>query len=374
MNTDSHIAIARCARSATIYLASATDNLTCGDGQPSEDTAEKGWLMARPEREIHPSNGPVARFALELRQLRTQAGEPTYLKMARLTGRSRTALAEAAGGDHLATWETVHAYVKACGGDLGAWRRRWQEVRDELDQPTAVEEGDQGRPGADPPNVGRDADIDPRSATPSDSPQPAAPMPLAPQAAPEESASEGTHHRPGELADAQPASRERRMGQRLRTLPRSTTAVAGVLGVSVIATGWVLAQRQAVDARPRPAAVITVQNKYAAGKDVLTEDSTPAYLSTKTVTGCRKRGCVVAGTDNLWSGVLLTATCQARGEVFTNADLNSEGISSNPGAATSTLWYFVEMPDGEQGYLPEVYVVVEQRGGMGLPACTASAG
>src|SRR5512146_3181285 len=89
--------------------------------------------MGRPERALDPADGPVAAFAAALRELRTQAGNPPYLKMARATKRSRTALSEAAGGDHLATWETVHAYVTACGGDVTTWRRRWQQVRDQLD-------------------------------------------------------------------------------------------------------------------------------------------------------------------------------------------------------------------------------------------------
>nr|WP_157227310.1 hypothetical protein [Nocardia asiatica] len=52
--------------------------------------------------------------------------------MARMTGRSRTALSEAAGGDHLPTWETTEAFVKACGGDVGTWRIKWERVQDEI--------------------------------------------------------------------------------------------------------------------------------------------------------------------------------------------------------------------------------------------------
>ena len=38
--------------------------------------------------------------------------------MARHTGRSRTALSEAAGGDVLPSWDTVVAYVSFCGEDV----------------------------------------------------------------------------------------------------------------------------------------------------------------------------------------------------------------------------------------------------------------
>src|SRR3954464_5305008 len=110
--------------------------------------------MARPEREVDPNSGPLGEFAVQLRKLRLEAGEPTYLRMARATGRSRTALAEAAGGDHLATWETVHAYVTACGGDVAVWRRRWQQVRDELDDCVALigDTGQKAHMAVEPPS------------------------------------------------------------------------------------------------------------------------------------------------------------------------------------------------------------------------------
>ncbi|HEY3259981.1 MAG TPA: helix-turn-helix transcriptional regulator, partial [Pseudonocardiaceae bacterium] len=90
--------------------------------------------MPRPERPLDPLAGPVQAFAAELRKLRAQAGNPKYLQMARLTGKSRTALSEAAGGDHLPTWETVEAYVTACGADPTLWRLRWEQVEDEVRQ------------------------------------------------------------------------------------------------------------------------------------------------------------------------------------------------------------------------------------------------
>ncbi|WP_157128844.1 helix-turn-helix domain-containing protein [Nocardia amamiensis] len=85
--------------------------------------------MPRPERPLDPSAGPVQAFAAELRRLRVEAGNPKYLQMARMTGRSRTALSEAAGGDHLPTWETTEAFVRACDGDVDAWRIEWERVQ-----------------------------------------------------------------------------------------------------------------------------------------------------------------------------------------------------------------------------------------------------
>jgi hypothetical protein len=102
--------------------------------------------MPRPERLLDPAAGPVQAFAADLRKLRQKAGNPKYLQMQRLTGRSRTSLAEAAGGDHLATWETVEAYVRACGGGLAEWERRWTDVRDTL----RAERGESAVPAASP--------------------------------------------------------------------------------------------------------------------------------------------------------------------------------------------------------------------------------
>ncbi|MEU8372912.1 helix-turn-helix domain-containing protein [Micromonospora sp. NPDC048894] len=107
--------------------------------------------MARPERPLPADGGPIVGFAQDLRLLREKAGSPKYLLMARRTGRSRTALAEAAGGDHLPSWDTVRAFVEACGGDPMEWLPRWEHVR-------AVAREDRVNPtsattGAPPPGV-----------------------------------------------------------------------------------------------------------------------------------------------------------------------------------------------------------------------------
>lgn len=113
-----------------------------------------GGAMGRPERPLDPAAGPIQAFASELRQLRRQAGSPKYLQMQRRTGRSRTALAEAAGGDHLPTWDTVEAYVRACGGDLARWQARWAQARDAL-RSQRGHGTPQGIAAADPPRPPR---------------------------------------------------------------------------------------------------------------------------------------------------------------------------------------------------------------------------
>ncbi len=84
--------------------------------------------MPRPERRLDPRAGPLQHFAVGLRQLRAQAGNPSYRELAAHAHYSFSVLSEAAGGNHLPTLEVTLAYVKACGGDVEEWTRRWHAV------------------------------------------------------------------------------------------------------------------------------------------------------------------------------------------------------------------------------------------------------
>jgi hypothetical protein len=125
-------------------------------------------------------------------------------------------------------------------------------------------------------------------------------------------------------------------------------------------------------ARPPGSAVIVVQNKVAIGPSSLTEDTTPAYLSTRTEPACAKNGCLVPGTQ-MWSGTVLYATCQLEGITMTNEDLASPGIQHNPGGVTSALWYRAQTRTGHTGYISEAYLTPASRGGRHLPHCTRRA-
>ncbi|MFJ8466630.1 nSTAND1 domain-containing NTPase [Streptomyces swartbergensis] len=94
----------------------------------------------RAEGELDPDAGPVQRFAAGLRALREGAGRPTYREMARRAGYGVTTLSQAAAGKQLPTRAVTLAYVKACGGDLAEWERRWREASDELAAETAAED------------------------------------------------------------------------------------------------------------------------------------------------------------------------------------------------------------------------------------------
>jgi hypothetical protein len=114
--------------------------------------------------------------------------------------------------------------------------------------------------------------------------------------------------------------------------------------------------------------ILVVQNKIAAGPAELIEDATPAYLSTKKIPYGARHGCKVPGSE-MWSGEVLRATHQSKGARMTNYNLDSLVVQRNPHRWAPEISYLAERSDGKVGYLSEVYVAEEYRGGMGLPYC-----
>ncbi|MFD4635088.1 hypothetical protein ACFVYR_36655 [Streptomyces sp. NPDC058284] len=96
--------------------------------------------MGRKEKPVDPATGPVARFAVELRKLRDEAGGIGYRALAERTGYSVTALSQAAAGEKLPSLALTLAYVKACGGDEQGWERRWHTVAREASESAAAGE------------------------------------------------------------------------------------------------------------------------------------------------------------------------------------------------------------------------------------------
>lgn len=96
----------------------------------------------RPEASLDPGAGPAARFGSALRQLRENAGCPTYRQLAARPGVhfSASVLSTAANGRKIPPWEHVKAYVIACEGTeclnaLKYWRRQWRRYLAESGQP-----------------------------------------------------------------------------------------------------------------------------------------------------------------------------------------------------------------------------------------------
>ncbi|GHD41867.1 helix-turn-helix domain-containing protein [Streptomyces galbus] len=67
----------------------------------------------------------MARFAWELRQLRTHAGAPSYRVLAQRAHYAASTLAEATKGSRLPTLDVAVALAEACGGDREEWAARW---------------------------------------------------------------------------------------------------------------------------------------------------------------------------------------------------------------------------------------------------------
>lgn len=103
--------------------------------------------MARPERPLHPSTGPLAAFAAGLRELRRRAGSPPYRVLAARAYYSATTLSAAAAGNRLPTLAVTLAYAGACDGDEQEWARRWRETAAALNGHAVAGTGPNGSPG-----------------------------------------------------------------------------------------------------------------------------------------------------------------------------------------------------------------------------------
>src|SRR5262249_38327293 len=84
--------------------------------------------MGRRERPGDPAAGPLQAFAHQLRELRRAAGSPSYRELGRRAHFSDTSLSVAASGVSLPSLEVTLGYVRACGGDIAEWERRWRQV------------------------------------------------------------------------------------------------------------------------------------------------------------------------------------------------------------------------------------------------------
>jgi hypothetical protein len=88
--------------------------------------------VPRGERPLDEGDGPLLRFAADLRRLRELAGSPVYRELSRRAHYSTAVLSEAAGGRKLPSLAVTLAYVTACDGDAAVWEQRWREVAAEL--------------------------------------------------------------------------------------------------------------------------------------------------------------------------------------------------------------------------------------------------
>ncbi|WP_290056897.1 nSTAND1 domain-containing NTPase [Amycolatopsis solani] len=97
--------------------------------------------MPRRERPLERTEDELSRFAADLRALRAQVGTPSYRELGRRAHYSSSTLSDAAGGRKLPTLPVTLAYVRACGGDVEVWARRWRELAAELPDGTEPDAG-----------------------------------------------------------------------------------------------------------------------------------------------------------------------------------------------------------------------------------------
>ncbi|MYS22677.1 hypothetical protein GA0115240_14332 [Streptomyces sp. DvalAA-14] len=105
--------------------------------------------MGRRMRPLDPVDGPVERFASELRALRALAGDQPFWKMARRCSVGKSALASAAAGRELPSLNVTREFVRACDGEWSWWRARWSQTAAELETASqAASQGASRAPGA----------------------------------------------------------------------------------------------------------------------------------------------------------------------------------------------------------------------------------
>jgi Helix-turn-helix domain len=105
-----------------------------------------GGRPGRPEGPLDPAAGAVANLAARLRQLREDAGRPSYRQLSRTAHYSHSALSQAAAGRVLPSLAVTLAFAQACGGDRQEWTALWHEA--------AAEAGVMAEPGGHAPSAG----------------------------------------------------------------------------------------------------------------------------------------------------------------------------------------------------------------------------
>jgi transcriptional regulator with XRE-family HTH domain len=107
--------------------------------------------MPRRSTPLSPDDGPAARFALALRQLRDEAGfdAPTVTNIAAKNHIPRSTLHAAMRGKRIPSLPVLAALVRSWSGDEGEWARRRTETEQEIErlrlQAASVQNGDDSK-------------------------------------------------------------------------------------------------------------------------------------------------------------------------------------------------------------------------------------
>jgi hypothetical protein len=152
-------------------------------------------------------------------------------------------------------------------------------------------------------------------------------------------------------------------------------ALASILAATIAAASTLLAAVALLQEKekhnlpiPTSGVEVSVYNKVTDEATSAREGPYPAYLSKAPQNACLQRGCDVPGT-RFNTGDTLTAVCAIRGDFITNGIDSSPADDANPNLYSSNLWYGARASSGQFGYLSEVWIQPNQRGGAGLRSC-----
>lgn len=123
--------------------------------------------MGRLEKPLARPGDPVSQFAAALRELRREAGNPSYRELGQRVCYSSATLSRAANGQQLPSREVALAYVRACGGQPDEWGKVWDAAQAAVGRPVdpmdrgGATEGSAATTGT-PAEASEGPDADPR--------------------------------------------------------------------------------------------------------------------------------------------------------------------------------------------------------------------
>jgi hypothetical protein len=169
--------------------------------------------------------------------------------------------------------------------------------------------------------------------------------------------------------------RERRSARRV-TLPQlpAAGATALVLAAALVALLAPHAGRSddasSVTApAERPVRSILVVDNRVTNANTMREDRTPVSLTSRPDVYCGSGNCNIAHTTRSSGQTYDGAVCQTTGKRTTNGNDGDPADDSNPYLFESTRYYGVRLGDRTFGFVSEVWLRAEDRGGLGLPGC-----
>ncbi len=288
-------------------------------------------------------------FKQALRDATRVAGFDRLADLAAKTGLSRGTLSPAFSKNKpMPTEATITAIVQAVRGDVTLWLARSRRVSGSARSPEAARQSGTGNTVASATTAMNGPPELLANATDSS---------IMPQDDHQSTDETDTRRRVGDSVSSA------MHGRNARLVKGGIGAVLVVILALTVALIWPHRDKKT------PERTIVVQNEVAIGASELVEDNSPSYLAADPIAKCADvPGCKLTGTD-LHTGDTVEAVCQLQGTLLTNANLDSPGIKENPHVAASALWYGVKWSDGRRGYINEVYIAPNYRGGLGLPKC-----